>query len=199
MLQETQRTPDYLSSLRSPRCYVDSSLGSFSPVPTYFHILSDHRSGYRFRITCCSKTVKSPSCRISFSESSARAFASDSTRRLRPACRILAPLALASRRTLRPSSVAWRRTKPACSRPATMRLIVGGRTCSASASSLSDLGPPKTKTESADSCAGPTPLSRSRARSRRKRWMAAECSLSAISTGWRAATPFFLTTFIQFS
>lgn len=62
-----------------------------------------------------------------------------------------------------------------------MRLMVGGRTCSASASSPSDLGPPKTRTESAESWAGPTPLSRSRMRSRRSKWMAAEWSWSAMS------------------
>jgi hypothetical protein len=44
MLQETQRTSDYLSSLRWPRFCVDSSLGSFSPVPPYF----PGRLGHRF-------------------------------------------------------------------------------------------------------------------------------------------------------
>jgi hypothetical protein len=62
-----------------------------------------------------------------------------------------------------------------------MRLMVGGRTCSASASSPSDLGPLKTRTERAESWAGPMPLSRSRTRSRRSRRMAAERSWSATS------------------
>ena len=50
-----------------------------------------------------------------------------------------------------------------------VRLMVGGRTCSASASSPSERAPPNTRTESAESCAGPMPLSRSRTRSRRSR------------------------------
>lgn len=45
MLQETQRTPDYWSSLRVARCRVDSSLGSFFPVPPYFCAVSVHRCG----------------------------------------------------------------------------------------------------------------------------------------------------------
>lgn len=68
-----------------------------------------------------------------------------------------------------------------------MRLIVGGRTCSASASSPSDLGPPKTRTESAESWAGPIPLSRSRMRNRRRRWIAEEWSWSASSVVGKVA------------
>jgi hypothetical protein len=43
MLQETQRTPDYLRSLHSARIRVDSSLGSFLPVPPYFRIVFRRR------------------------------------------------------------------------------------------------------------------------------------------------------------
>jgi hypothetical protein len=40
ILQKTQTTPDYLPSLLSRRSPVDSSPGSFSPVPPYFPTLS---------------------------------------------------------------------------------------------------------------------------------------------------------------
>lgn len=122
-----------------------------------------------------------PSCSLSLSGRRARAFARDSTRRWRPSHMSATPLGVASRRMRRASSVAWRRTSPERWSPATIRLMVGGRTCSASASSPSDLGSPNTSTESAESCAGPMPLSRSRTRSRRRRWMAAECNWSARS------------------
>lgn len=62
-----------------------------------------------------------------------------------------------------------------------MRVIVGGRTCSAVASSVSVRGPPKTSTDSADSCAGGTPVAGSSRRTCRKAWIAAEWKLSAAS------------------
>ena len=48
-------------------------------------------------------------------------------------------------------------------------LIVGGRTCSASANSFNERGPPNTSTESAESCAGPIPELRSCARTLRSK------------------------------
>jgi len=144
--------------------------------------------------------MSSPSCCCSFAENDETAFASDSTRRRRPSCRIFVPFAVASIRTRLPSSVFARRTRPARTRLATMRLMVGGRTCSASASSPNDRGPPpSTSTDSADSCAGPMPLSRSRTRSRRSRWMAAECSRSAVRKAGPPRRRFDLTAVIQFS
>ena len=80
------------------------------------------------------------------------------------------PFAVGVIRTRRASSLEVSlRTSFDFSSPATMRLIVGGLTCSASASSASDFAPPNTSTDSADNCAGPIPLSRSRTRNRRSR------------------------------
>src|SRR5947207_1763865 len=62
--------------------------------------------------------------------------------------------------------------------------MVGGFTCSACANSASDFAPANTSTESAESCAGPIPLSRSRLRSPRSKWIAAECTRSAASNAF---------------
>jgi hypothetical protein len=65
--------------------------------------------------------------------------------------------------------------------PATMRLMVGALTCSAAASCPSAMGPPNTRTESAESCAGPMRARTSCLRAWRSRWIAAECRRSATS------------------
>src|ERR1700676_4366552 len=74
-------------------------------------------------------------------------------------------------------STRWLRAKPP-----TIRLIVGGFTCSAAASSPRVFGPPKTSTDSAERRAGPSPVRTSCLRTRRSRWRAAECSRSAITS-----------------
>ena len=98
-----------------------------------------------------------------------------STRRARP-----------RRSRFRPRAVAWildvrrssgslaRRTRPSSSRPRTMPLIVGSRTCSAAASWVIVRAPPKTRTLRADSRAGERPVSTSLARTFRSRWIAAD-------------------------
>src|SRR4029077_2979310 len=117
-----------------------------------------------------------------------------------PVLRLSPPYPSPPPRPPRPSSVFPRLTRPARTSPATMRLIVGGRTCSASASSPSDRrAPPTTRTDRAESCAGPPPLSRSRTRSRRNRWMAAECSRSAVSKVSPPARRLDLTFAIEYS
>ena len=67
----------------------------------------------------------------------------------------------------------------------------GGRlTCSAAASSPSVFVPPNTSTESAERRAGPSPVATSCLRTRRSRWMAAECRRSATAraeSGWSTA------------
>ena len=61
-------------------------------------------------------------------------------------------------------------------------LIVAVVTRSAAASSVSDRAPPNTSTDSADARAGEIPIAlASTSRARRRRWIAAECMLSAAS------------------
>ena len=100
---------------------------------------------------------------------------------VRPRCSALSPFAVACTWSTRASrrSATFRAT-PFRSISLTSRLIVGARTCSAAASSPSVFGPDMS-TESADSCAGETPVSGSVRRARRSRWIAAECSRSASS------------------
>src|SRR5688572_22707031 len=59
--------------------------------------------------------------------------------------------------------------------------MVGAATCSTSASSPGDFGPPNTSTDSTDARAGVSAMSGSSRRTRRSRWMAAPCTRAAIS------------------
>lgn len=118
-------------------------------------------------------------CAGSLCNSSAR----EAIRLCRADCSRRAPRALARIRVRRAScasaEISTRRLR---ARPATMRLIVGGLTCSAAASSPSVFAPPKTSTERAERRAGPSPVEISSLRTRRSRWMAAECRASANAT-----------------
>ncbi len=119
----------------------------------------------------------------SAADSSASARASASTRRRRPASSTRAPRAVARTRVMRRSDASGSRdTSPSRSSAAMMRVMVGGRTCSAAASSVSVNGPPKTTTDSADSRGAGSPLAASSRLTRRRRWIATECSRSARST-----------------
>ena len=85
--------------------------------------------------------------------------------------------------TARPSSGSgWRATYPSRSMPSTRRVMVGGSTCSASASSPTRRGPAKTSTDSAESRGAEIPSASSSTRRRRNRWIAAECRRSATAS-----------------
>jgi hypothetical protein len=104
------------------------------------------------------------------------------TRRARPSAISVRPSAVARRRTTRPScSSGSRVTRPCTSSARTRRVIVGGRTCSAVASSPRVSGPAKTTTERAESRGPLNPVRASSRRRRRSRWIVAECSRSASS------------------
>jgi hypothetical protein len=121
-----------------------------------------------------SKTVRSLSLRRS------RRLASARTLRFRPSRSNLLPRGVAAMRKERRSAVSvvlcasrWR------TRPSTIRLIVGGLTCSASASSPIVLGPMKVKIDRAESWAGPTPDLTSSARRTRSTRIDAPWTASA--------------------
>lgn len=104
------------------------------------------------------------------------------TRRCRPRSMTRRPLFDARTRIDRPSCGCGRRSaSPARSRPSTIRVIVGLATCSDFASSAIVLSPPKTRTESAESCPGGTPSAASTVRARRTRWIDTELSDVATS------------------
>ncbi len=105
------------------------------------------------------KTIRSLSLRFS------RRFASARTRRFRPANSSFLPRGVAATRNDRRSVVSVARSANRWrTRPSTIRLMVGGFTRSASASSPIVLGPMNTRIESADSWAGPIPALTSSAR-----------------------------------
>jgi len=83
-------------------------------------------------------------------------------------------------------------TSPCSSNAFTIRVIVGGRTCSASASSPSVTGPANTITDSADSRGEFIPLAPSALRTLRSKPIAAECSASAVAS---ELVPFFIDAF----
>ena len=62
-----------------------------------------------------------------------------------------------------------RLASPLRSSPATIRVIVGGFTCSAAASCPGVIGPPNTSTDNAESRAGPSPVAKSCFLTRRNR------------------------------
>ena len=129
------------------------------------------------------------SCRRSFELRRARPVASFETRRLRPSFRRRLPLAVAETLWTRSSpGSGLRLTRPWRSRSLTRREIVGGRTCSAAASSPIVTGPPKTMTERADRRGAERPEALSSRRSLRSKWMAAEWRRSASSRFWRDST-----------
>jgi len=106
--------------------------------------------------------------------------ASRATRSPRPAAKTLWPFAVASMCVSLPSRESpFRFTRYSFSRPVTIRVIVGGLTCSARARAPSVRGPPKTTTERAESRGAESPLASSSFRSCRSKWIAAEWSWSA--------------------
>src|ERR1700679_4327044 len=78
-------------------------------------------------------------------------------------------------------------TRSLVSRALTMRVMVGGRTCSASASWPRVMGPAKTMTERAERRAALRPDDASLRRRLRNRWMAAEWRAWAVESAsrWR--------------
>jgi len=82
----------------------------------------------------------------------------------------LGSAAVAWIRVLRPSrAFFFFATSPCCASASTIRVIVGGRTCSAAARSPSVTGPANTTTDSADSRGAFNPLAASSRRNLRNR------------------------------
>ena len=108
--------------------------------------------------------------------------ASARTRRLLPSWSSFSPFAVARTTIARRSSGSGPVvTSPSFASSCTRRVMLGGFTCSASASAPSERGPPKTSTESAESFGAERPLAASLVLRRRSRWIAIEWSRSGSS------------------
>ncbi len=132
-----------------------------------------------------SRRIPTASCKIFSSSASSLPIwsANGRIRRLRASISSRFPFIVAARNTVRRSSASRVfLTNPCTSNAFTIRVIVGGRTCSASANSPSVIGPANTITDNADSRAEFNPLDPSTLRTLRSKPIAAACSASAVAS-----------------